>query len=342
MSRNLNTLLLLLVGYSSISQLDPLSVADLNFKIPIASYYELTYGFEAGDRIIIDFEEEKGKGVNQFEVLEYPSNARFTAFKVKEVKNKIIAVAKKGIYVFRFTNTSLGNRICRLKLKRIPASEEKIQFNTNVGLRTVADTTYTTSFENYIIRDEYVAKQIVAKNSYYLNGGSNSTFKDGKSRVVLPINLPPNTIKWYYTISASRDESETNEVVAGLDLLGDLTNLIDHTGAVDFAMDQLTQPPGSDYCDVYLIDSENYGPFLNKQSFNHFQNGTRENIKSGVVGINTGEFPNQIYLGLKNPTTFYGVNIAIEVVAIVQELEIGRREIKIPHVTYREELYLEE
>jgi len=337
-----NLLMLILSFYSVSSQIEPIKVVDLDIKIPIASYQDLTYGFAKGDRIVISFKEERGKNLSQFEIFEHPSHLRFSDYKIKEIRNKEIAVRKTGIYTFRFTNNSLGNRVCKLQINRIPESLEKTRFNTNVSRRVVADTTYTTHNDEYTARSEYLTIPIIIENKYYLNSGSNATWKGGKSRITIPISLPSNTVKWYYTVSASRQEGETEAVAKDLDLAGDLTKLIDQTGTLGFAFNQLTQPPGSDFCDVYLIDYDNHNSFINKSAFSYFIEGTRENIKSGVIEINSTQFQSQVYLGLKNPDGFNGIHIVLEAAAIVEEQEIRQREIKIPHVTYREEFYIED
>ena len=153
---------------------------------------------------------------------------------------------------------------------------------------------------------------------FYINSGSHATFKGGKSRTTLPINLPANTVKWYYEFSASRNENEVDNVSNALDLAGELSVLLDQSGILQLGINMLNQPPGSDYCDIYLIDHDNYTPFLSKQQFMQYPEGTRENLKSGIVEVECCH-NSPLYLGLKNPDYKDGVHVVVEVAAIIKE-----------------------
>ena len=136
---------------------------------------------------------------------------------------------------------------------------------------------------------------------------------------MFPLIFPENTVKWYYDFSASRDEQQIENISGTLSLASELSTLIDQSGLLGFGIDQLTQPPGSDYCDIYLLDHHNSSLFTSKQEYEYFTEGTRENIKSGVVEVECCvNLPT--YLGIKNPDDFYGIHGAIEVAAIVQSI----------------------
>lgn len=334
------TILFLLIAYSNFAQLKPINIVDLNFKVGAISEHEMMYGFAEGDKITINFSEEKSKKLKSFEIIEYPSTNKFSDFNVVEILNKEITIQKTGIYIFRFENTSLGGRICKFSIDRIPASEDKISFNTTVKSRTVSDTTFTSRFETYVKSESYKVKEIAKNQHYFINSGSNALFKDGKSRVTLPIALPNNTVKWYYTVSSFRDNNLIESTMSQINLVSDLTKLIDKSGGVSFAIDLLTQPPGANFCDVYLINNENYSLFLNKSEYRHFTVGTRENIVSANVEIpfTSNEV---LYLGIKNPDGMHGINVIVSAAAIVLEKELATREIITPNISYSTEYYLD-
>jgi hypothetical protein len=157
-----------------------------------------------------------------------------------------------------------------------------------------------------------------------VNSGSNADFKGGKSRILVPVALPPNTAYWFYRFSASRNQEDIDNVRKNFQLFGELTQLIlSATGAgavaskaVGIGVDQLSMPPGSNHCDVYLLDYTNITGFEAKtDSWQYILQGTRTNLMSGNVKIeccNSGQY----YLGIKNPDYYDGINVSMEVIAI--------------------------
>lgn len=115
--------------------------------------------------------------------------------------------------------------------------------------------------------------------------------------------------------------------------------LIDQAGILGFGINSLTHPPGADYCDIYLLDSENSQFFEAKQSYRYFPIGTRKNIKSGIseMTFGAGEL---YYLGLLNPDITYGIHTSIEVVAIVLEEDYAQRTVSVPQVKTHKIPYL--
>lgn len=333
-------LLLLIFSTQSQAETNPINVVDLNFRMSAMSIHQLAYGFAKGDKIILNYTEERGKKLKNFEVLEYNGSNIYSDFNVVSINNKELTIKKTGIYIFKFESTSLARRICKFKIDRIPVSEDLVSFNTTVKERTLTDTTYTVRQERYIKSESYKVREITKNQQFYVNSGSNAFFKGGKSRVVLPFNLPTNTVKWYYSVSSFRDKTKIESTSSQINLVADLSQLIDETGALGFAIEQLGNPPGADYCDVYLLDHANNSLFLNKEAFMHFSVGTRENIIAANVEVGNS-WSEQMYLGIKNPDSTHGINVLVSIAAIVLEQEIGEREIKTPHVTYTKELYLE-
>jgi hypothetical protein len=334
--------LLLLLAFTTQlkAEIDPINVVDLNFRINAMSTHQMMYGFAEGDKIIINYSEERGKKLKNFEVIAYQGPKMYSDFNVITIDKKEITIQKTGIYIFNFENSSLARRICSFKVDRIPASEDLVAFNTTVRERTIIDTTYTVRQERYVKSEAYKVKEISKNQHFFVNSGSNAYFKGGKSRVALPFNLPSNTVKWYYTVSSFRDNAMIESTSEQINLVSDLTKLIDNTGSLGFAIDQLGKPPGADYCDVYLLDHSNNSLFLNKNDFSHYSIGTRENMIAGNVEVGN-RFAEQMYLGIKNPDSSHGINVLVSIAAIVLEQEIDTREVKEPHVTRTKELYLD-
>jgi tetratricopeptide (TPR) repeat protein len=160
---------------------------------------------------------------------------------------------------------------------------------------------------------------ISTNQSFYLNGGTRATF-GGKSRINLMITLPANTVEWYYVFSTSPNEGSSQS----LNLVAQLTRLVDPTGSTAVLTSALLTPTANGgACDIYLTDRANIDKFMSKTdnlggSYSYKMEGTRENFKKGVVQIReitSGTW----YLGFKNPSASTGVNITVEVAAIVLE-----------------------
>jgi len=138
--------------------------------------------------------------------------------------------------------------------------------------------------------------------------------------VLIPIDLPVNTVEWYYAYTVARSE---NTETASINLLAQLTKILDPTGVSAVVTGVLLTPTGSGVCDIYLLDQNSAPKFKDKVdnfggSFNYVYSGTRENAKNNTVQIKdvrTGRW----FLGLKNPSLSEGINLTIEAVAVIEE-----------------------
>jgi tetratricopeptide (TPR) repeat protein len=84
-------------------------------------------------------------------------------------------------------------------------------------------------------------------------------------------------------------------------------------------------PPGSASIDAYVFDQPNSDAFLQKVDnnggrFYFSREGSIENTRQGVIEIDDIK-QGTVYLGLKNPSTLDGVNVVIEVAAVVEEVQ---------------------
>lgn len=192
-----------------------------------------------------------------------------------------------------------------------------MKFNIPLFLLSLIVSTHSFS-QKTIVRD--TAIDIVSTRSLYINSGSNASLGSGKSRVDVAVNLPPNTIEWYYSFSTSTEAKGTKNLNLALQL-GAM--LLDPTGITNSVISNVKVPQGSSIVDVYLLDFNNRNAFINKVdlnggSYQYYPAQSTMNTMQGairVTGFNKGTY----FLGLKNPKTFDGVNVTIEVTAIVRE-----------------------
>lgn len=163
---------------------------------------------------------------------------------------------------------------------------------------------------------EIIKPQIICVNSV--------TSLSGSTRKVIPVHLPPNTIKWFYSFSAFRNKDDLARVSNNFNLLSKLSLLIDQTGSTATAISLLSKPPGTDYCDAYLLNSakdvtlfENKGDYEGNP-FTYVRQGSREGLVSGIVDIDeSSHLTDKQYLGLRNQDLNNAVNVLIQVVAVV-------------------------
>lgn len=319
----------------------PIDVAERSFKISGLSEEVFYYGLAEGDLLNFNFQEMNGKELKEIEIIELPSTSKFMDYKSVKIENKTLHIQNTGIYKFRFSNSAMGGRVCKVKIQRTPANDSNRSFNTNVYWKTVYDTLFKTVSEKYLVKREFKPVALVPTSEFYINSGANANFQGGKSRITIPVILPKGTQEWYYVFSASRDKEDIERVKNSLSLFGQISKLIDNSGTLNFGVDVLTKPPGGNVCDIYLMDYENSRLFEAKSAYQYLLIGTRENLKSGIVKISSTNNQQPYYIGIKNPDSLYGIQVLIEVVAVVLEEEWGVRDVEKNTVTSRQIPFLQ-
>ena len=297
---------------------------------PYPNYPKMYYGFAQGDEIIIDFVTENKKGTQAVEISEWESKSVVYSNRQFQTLDGIrIKVPKTAVYKFEFGTNFVFDRQAKVTIKRIPAADSTKNFNCNITWKVINDTTFTMVEEKRKVASKYQAVNLQTPIDQFINGGVNATLMGGKSRITTQIILPPNTVEWYYTFAATRDKTTVENTKHGMKLFIELAGLLDRTGLTSLSINALTQPPAADYCDVYLLKPEDQAAFINKGTYNYIPEGTRENLKSGIVKINHG-YGNILYLGLKNPANSTGVSVMYEIVAIVETPTFETAQIKKP------------
>ena len=177
-------------------------------------------------------------------------------------------------------------------------------------------------------RYKEVAVQVIAPQTQVVNSMAGKLLGK-KNQVAMAFQLPQNTTRWFYIFSATRNQADVTRTRSAFKLLAQLSKLVDETGITDNAINLITTPPGTDYCNTYLLGSFNDVKIFDKefttQSFKYDRAGSRTNLSSGQVVINSSEYlQGSQYLGFQNPSSVYEVSVTVEVVAIVnQEVEVS-------------------
>ena len=155
----MNKILFVLLLVSSLCFAQRQDVAELQLKVAPNASEELLYGFAAGDRILFTVEEANGKTVSEVSVAQYPETFKYKEFEVKKEKNREFKVIDKAVYRFKFTNKTKEDRICKVKIQRVPQSSDTKNFNTAVKWATVHDTVWNTFTRDIVVGYDTVFQQ---------------------------------------------------------------------------------------------------------------------------------------------------------------------------------------
>jgi hypothetical protein len=162
---------------------------------------------------------------------------------------------------------------------------------------------------------------IIPPRDFYLNSQMRTDLLGGRQTHIVRVQLPPNTIEWYYAFSVRATQNDR----VSLNVTKQLANIIDRTGLASVALSALYTPPGSYACDVYLMAGQNSAQsFANgNDGWRHYPNYRLTSTRNGVNVIKEKQFlAGTQYIGFKNPLSTQGINVTVEVVAIVEETQI--------------------
>ncbi|OFX61462.1 MAG: hypothetical protein A2046_00075 [Bacteroidetes bacterium GWA2_30_7] len=162
----------------------------------------------------------------------------------------------------------------------------------------------------------YKTVTIVEQTTKSLNGGTRS-YLGGVSRIPIRVDLPANTVSWYYSFSTSPAGGGTQ-----------MLNLAVQIGASIYAgplgaaaTKNLKVPSGSGSLDVWVIPTDCRDNFVakNDDKLSWYQDISCINTKQSVQLV-SAPLSGSYYLGLRNPSSLEGIDVTIEVVAVVEEV----------------------
>lgn len=346
------------------AQINPVEVADLSVKVPGLETTEFYYGFEEGDELKFSYKDLSKKGIKHIEVIEYPSNVKYSGYEVKEV-SKSIRVNKKGIYIFRFTNSALAQRLGSIKISRVPAKESTLHFNPNIAWKEITDTTYTVSKKKELVGHDTTYKVVTIKELVKTETVVEELFSKkeqiaaqmtmGKpSESLLTITLPQNynsgletreLVAWAYWIGVGQEGHLAFEANKAnyMKALGGVANAMGNP-LIGLALNQFAFLPtgnaGSNVAYYFFQDPQNAQMFWHnhdKGGWRFFEQG------NGVSGYGRREVPQQgtIYLGLHNDNIYNDINVDVKFVAVLLKKTYENKQYKQPIVTprYEEKTY---
>ncbi len=167
-------------------------------------------------------------------------------------------------------------------------------------------------------RQDYMVVPIISQQSFYLKAASVNK-RHSSSGQILQVNLPANTVAWYYTVTTRTGHGQ----FSNSDLTGQLVKMVDPASGITNKA-SVRVSAGSGLCDVYLMTNplEVNKYINNRPAVSFLMNDSREHYISGAVMVKDF-LDGSCFLVIRNPNSSGGVNVNIEVTAIVLSSTVG-------------------
>lgn len=319
---------------------DTVDVADNTLKVPGLGEEVFYYGFAEGDKLIFNFDEVNGKELKEVEISELPLSSKFMDYKTKQIGNKVLNITKTGIYKFRFSNSAISGRICKVKIQRIPSSGLTKDFNTSVYWKTIQDTTYTPTQKRFLIKSDTTAQEIYTSNPQI---SSANALNGNRNYQIVDFVLPPNTISWSFYIGTG-NEGKLEYDKARVKFTNDAASLVSTIPGYGpmaalalTGMSYFNKVQGEDNVKYWFLSDVNSAAlFQANQTFYSYKKGDVINEWSQMREPLTGK----IHLALLNDNTVDPIQLTLKVTAIIVNQEWETRLIQVMNIVNKQEPYL--
>lgn len=317
-----------------------IEVVDNTIKIGAFGDEVLYYGFAEGDQLIFNFQEVNGKELKEVEIIEMPGSSKFMDYKTKKIQNKTINITRTGIYKFRFSNSAIAGRICKIQILRIPGSPETAKFNTSVYWHTLYDTVYTPREETYIAAADTSIVKVVDQRAKV---SSTSALNGNPNKTIVDFILPEGTVSWSYYIGVGAEgqkayqETQTKFVqtaaakassIPGYGMMGALAL---------FGYNAFVKAQGGDNVKYWFITNwESVLSFQKGGSFYQYKQGDVINDAAQMSSPKGG----RVFLGLLNDNMVDAIEVNVKVSAVIVKKQLAKRIVQDITINKSEEAYL--
>ncbi len=171
------------------------------------------------------------------------------------------------------------------------------------------------------------------EHTFYLNS---SMSVGGKPRHALRIDLPPNTVEWYYVFTTSKNE-QSSGARDKIQLAGQLVTFVGKgllnsslVGMAASVVGQIVKPSGVSVCDVWLTDVEGKNQFFETKYMGaswtydrpkrYYEEASVQNGKDGAIRVDAVK-SGTLYLCFGNAALTEGAFVNFEAAAIVESKE---------------------
>ena len=307
--------------------IEPIIVTEQTLKIN--GEQRFFFAFEEGDQIVVDLAMVKGKFIKEFEILAYPNTSKFKTIQIDELKSKTIRVFKRAVYEFRIK--SGGAKSIKMKIKRVPYSTARTNFDTHVKWKTIQekirrnysekitvtyDTTWVTKYRRILhhIDTGFVSIANQEERVHSRTNLSNSNSNE------LTFNLPPwvekdllqkRVVGWAYWIGVGQEGTENynEELKEFLKIAASKVvskNLLAGLALGIYAV-AMNPPEGENI--HYELSVSNGGKGIQV---------AKGNVTS-AFGRETKHLKGKIKVKLSNDNILNGLNVHVKLLAVVQK-----------------------
>ncbi len=305
-------LLMIVFGCRMFGQ-KPIDVYESTVKIEENETQEYMCGLAEGDQLVFSFDAVKGGKPDKIEILEYPGSLKFSEYKTSKIDRKTITISNTGIYLFRFSNSTGGSKVCKYKVERIPANEQMARFNTTVYWKTVNDTSFYDAGLQTVTSLDTVVSNIADRvqnvhSSYNMKG----------NRVSFNFVLPPKTTAFSYYIGVNQAGSK-----AFMDATGSLlrsaspfvSKIPGYGPLAALALNGtsfLTTMVGGESVQYWITDAANAGLFNAGKPFKYIKQGNVVNDFSRITPPLKGEY----FVCLQNDNKVQSIDVTVKITAV--------------------------
>lgn len=304
---------------------DTIDVVEKTIKVGAVKTETEYYGFAEGDRVVFNLYVESGKELKDVTITEYPKNVKFAEHTIGKIENKILNVARTGVYSFEYYNSNLSGRTVKIKIQRVPKSVNTKFFNTNIVWKKVFDTTYSVVSKQYLISADTLLQTVIDTKAVV-----HSTLNN--PRTLVDFVLPQNTVSWAFRIGVGSESSEAYqkdiEILSGIgSKFVNKANPV--AGFLLGILPQLTKPTtGENVKYWFLPNNESANSFIEKKEFLQYKSGEVVTDYAKMAPI-----AGRQYIGLYNDNTINAIEVTINIEAMVVGRKYETRAEKIPFVS---------
>lgn len=307
------SLLLMVVFCCKLFGQNPIDVYESTVKIEKHETQEYMCGLAEGDQLVFSFNVVKGGKLDKIEILEYPTSSRFADYKTSNIDRKTITIPNTGIYTFRFSNMAGSAKVCKYKIERMPANEQKNHFNTTVYWKTINDTLYYNAGEQTVTTLDTVVSNITDRIQ-----NVHSSYNTKGNRISFNFALPPKSMAFSYYIGVNQAGSKAFADATGslLRSASPFVSKIPGYGPLAaLALNGtsfLTTLVGGESVQYWITDAANAKLFNEGKPFKYIKQGNVVNDFSRLTSPLKGEY----FVCLQNDNKVQSIDVTVKITAV--------------------------
>ena len=339
---------LFLLLFTGLSFAQKITVADVQLKIAPGGTAELFYGFADGDEILFTVEEITGKTISEVTVMEFPETYKYRAYNIKKEKNHELKVTNKAVYKFSLGNSEKRDRICTVKIQRIPDSRDLKNFNTGVKWVSRQDTLWNSFTKDVVTGYDTVYMQKIRRAAVFekkyeeivldKNQRVDSKAKLGSTKTSVAFTLPTDQISqdetkkviaWAYWVGVGEESNEfwkQNRKMIVEGVKGVAAMYTSPLGAIAAgAATNLILPANGEDVEYALANEANSKLFLQDKAYKNFDSG--KGVAAYKRITEKDMLKGKYFVLLANDNYVQPIDVNVKVSAIIE------------HIRYKNETY---